>query len=424
MGSLSRKNQLYSSHKLLAWMIVTIGAGFYAYEFVIRLAPALATSTLMQSFNVSAGELGKILAFYYFIYSPLQLVVGLIMDRYGPHILLTVSCLLCAAGNFLFSITHMQIIAEFSRILMGGGAAFAYVGALKLATLWLPKRHFGLATGVVNTVGMSVGALSEMVLSPMIQHFGWTYTMHVLSIIGVLLCVTIWLFVRDGYGHISESPPEMMSYRPLLSGLKDAIQKPKMWLAGIVGFCLFSTVSVLSVLWGPLFLEQAKHFSHVQAADITSLILWGFAIGALIVGKLSDVFYSRTLVLKISSFLALITVAIIIYVPGITLVWMAVLFFILGFVSSGQIMVFTYAIELNPLKISGVAVSLMNLFVMLNAVVLQPFIGYLLDYKNPAALTAKHVYLESSFSFALSVMPIIFAISFIVALLLKEPKHD
>ena len=423
MKNLSRKSQLYKNHKTLAWLMVAIGAGFYAYEFVIRLAPALATKILLSDFNVTAGELGKILAFYYFIYTPLQIVVGILMDRYGPQILLTVSCLLCALGNFLFSITDNILLAETSRLLMGGGAAFAYVGALKLATLWLPQRHFGLATGVINTVGMMIGALSEDALSPLIQHFGWVMTMHMLSGIGIVLCVTIWLFVRDGYQHISENNVELMNYRPLIKGLKKAIVKPSMWMVGVIGFCLFSTVSVLSVLWGPIYLQQAKHFTEIQASETTSLILWGFAIGALIVGKLSDVFYSRTMVLRIASCLAFIIIAFILYLPHIPVFWMSLLFFLLGFVSSGQIMVFTYAIELNELKISGICVSLMNLFVMLNAVILQPAIGYLLDYVNPVALTAKHIYLGSSFMLALSVMPVLYGASFFISLWLKEPRR-
>lgn len=420
MISATRKNQLYQDHKVFAWLMLAFGASFYAYEFVIRLAPALATKTLLLSFNINAGELGKVLAFYYFIYTPLQLVVGILMDRYGPQILLTLSCLLCVLGNVLFSMTHNTMMAEFSRVLMGGGAAFAYVGALKLATLWLPKRHFGLATGVINTVGMMMGALSEDILSPMIQHIGWMPTMHIVSAAGVVLCASIWFFVRDGYEHISENPPELMHFRPLFAGLKSALQKPAMWMTGFIGFSLFASVSVISVLWGPLYLEQAKHLTSIEAAWVNSLILWGFAVGALIVGKLSDVLYSRIIVLRIASILACVVLASILYLPIVSLLWLSVLFFVLGLVSSGQIMVFTHAIEINPLKISGIAVSLMNLFVMLNAAVLQPLVGALIDDINPPLLTAKHVYLGHSLMMALSILPVLFALSFIVSLFLKE----
>ena len=73
---------------LLGWIICVIGALFYFYEYLLRIEPSVMMPNLMSTFGISAGLLGLIIALYYYAYTPLQLVVGVLIDKYGSRLTL------------------------------------------------------------------------------------------------------------------------------------------------------------------------------------------------------------------------------------------------------------------------------------------------------------------------------------------------
>ena len=73
------------------------------------------TADLMLSFHIGAAALGNLAAFYYYVYTPMQLVVGISMDRYGPRRLFTIGGLACGIGMFLFAGTDTLFVAEIGR---------------------------------------------------------------------------------------------------------------------------------------------------------------------------------------------------------------------------------------------------------------------------------------------------------------------
>ena len=68
----------------LGWFICALGAIFYAYEYLLRIAPSAMEDSLRLHFNLTATGFGFLSAVYYYAYVPMQLPVGILMDRYGP----------------------------------------------------------------------------------------------------------------------------------------------------------------------------------------------------------------------------------------------------------------------------------------------------------------------------------------------------
>ena len=105
--SISRRQALFGS------LVCAVGAFFYCYEFVLRIIPGALQSELSAAFgNISATTFGQLSAFYYFAYSPMQLPVGMLMDRFGPRRLLTIACLCCTIGSWMFADTSSMFIAS------------------------------------------------------------------------------------------------------------------------------------------------------------------------------------------------------------------------------------------------------------------------------------------------------------------------
>ena len=122
---------------LVAWLVCALGAVFYSYEYFLRISPSVMEHALRDHFNLSATGFGLLSAFYYYAYVPMQLPVGVLMDRFGPRRLLTIACLICVVGTFMFGDTVLFGVAAAGRFLVGLGSAFAF---LKISNALVTRR--------------------------------------------------------------------------------------------------------------------------------------------------------------------------------------------------------------------------------------------------------------------------------------------
>ena len=105
---LSQNNKTGSKQYL--WygsFICAIAAFFYCYEFILRIIPGVLQTELTALFgHISASAFGQLSALYYFAYSPMQMPVGMLMDRFGPRRLfqLNFNCGIRALFNWFWFI--------------------------------------------------------------------------------------------------------------------------------------------------------------------------------------------------------------------------------------------------------------------------------------------------------------------------------
>ena len=394
---------------LVAWTICGIGALFYFYEYLLRISPSVVTNNLMLSYHIGAAALGNLAAFYYYIYTPMQLPVGVMMDRYGPRRLLTLAGTACAMGTFLFAISQYLWLAELGRFLIGFGSAFAFVGVLKLATVWLPPERFAMISGMTMALGQVGGMVGHISLTSMVTSEGWRLTFFILACLGMILTVIIYLVVRDApkVGLQDADSQQISTWRNAFMGLYKIIKNPQMWIVGIIGCLLYIPTSAFAELWGITYLKTAYHFTSMEAARVVSMIFLGWAVGGPIVGWFSDKISQRRLPMTIGSVVAAILLAVVFYVPNLPKGAVGLVLFAFGFFSSAQVIVFAVGREISCSKSAGTAIALTNMFVMIGGVVFQPLIGVFLDYFwSGKIVNGVHVYTLADYQTALAVLPL------------------
>jgi MFS family permease len=304
-----------SSSLIYGLVICTIAAFFYCYEFVLRIIPGILQAELSNRFgHISAAMFGQIAALYYFAYSPMQLPVGILMDRFGPRRLLTVACACCCLGSYLFAFNTNLAFIGMGRFMVGFGSSFAFVGVLTLATMWLPKQLFSLFAGLMTTLGMLGNVYAEMKITHMVSSVGIDSVLMGTVIIGSILTLIISFVVRDNKVYIEE---HRTSLKPFFKEVMQVLCSFKVWLVGLIGACLYTSLSVFGELWGQTYLEQAHHLSKVQSAHTMSMLFIGWAIGAPLSGFLSDKFANRVIPLLIGAVGSLISIYFVIYASNL-----------------------------------------------------------------------------------------------------------
>ncbi|MDP1604119.1 MAG: MFS transporter [Legionella sp.] len=400
-------------------IVCAIGAFFYCYEFVLRIIPGALQTELSAAFgHISATTFGQLSAFYYFAYSPMQMPVGMLMDRYGPRRLLTFACLCCTLGSWMFTNTSSMLIAGSGRFLVGFGSSFAFVGVLSLAMRWLPRRYFSLVAGLITTLGMLGLVYGEVKITDIAVTVGWEHVLWLMVTIGAILTAIIFIVVRDGpKGHVTHKHP----LPEFFANVWHVLSSPQVWLIGFVGACLYTSLSVFGELWGKSYLEQAHHLTKVEAARTISAMFLGWAVGAPIAGYFSDSTGRRVLPLVTGAVLGLICISLVLYYPGLSYVSLNILLFLYGVFSATEIIVFIMAKENSGAQLSGTVFAAVNMIVTLGGVIFQPLVGKLLDTFGDSHIVAgEHIYTVVDYQLALSILPISLLMVTILAFFMKD----
>lgn len=412
-----------NSCRWLPWTVFGAGILYYCFAYLLRVYPSVMENHLLTNFHVSVKDFGFITGFYYFAYAPMQLPVGVTVDRIGARRSLLLGCIIACIGVLIFANTHTIDIALLGRFLIGLGAAFGYVTALKIASLWLPKRIFATATGFLTGAGMLAAIATDNYLTHLVRVTDFHSVLLFPSYVGGILLVLIFLFVRNktGVNADNQSIPTTTSYAKLCGELWGIMKMPQMWLIGLVGALLYLPSSVFVDAWAIPFLKSARHFTREQAALGASFTLAGWIVSSFAAGYLSDRFQTRKIPLYIASIGSTIVCSSIIFMPIDNPHIIFTLLFILGLFCGPHPLCFSLSKENCAHEISGTAVAFANFIIMSGGMILQPVVGDLLAHlSHPLTPGITAVYTNLDYSIALSIIPIGLILSFFITLFIKE----
>lgn len=417
-----------------AWFIWFVAALFYLYEFNLRNMASIMEHALQQAFSADAAHIGSAIGAYDIAYAPMQIVVGLLMDRFGAKKLLTIACAVCAGGTFVFANADGLTMIAVGRFMMGVGSSFAFVGALYLATVWFPARQIALLAGFTTALGM-VGAILNQPLSYVVKEYDWRVASTGLAWAGAGLTLIIFFLIPKPPEWIENTLKEQKekSGSGLLfwARLRSVLSNPQVWLISLVAMTLYIPLSAFGELWGDEYIMSLCNTDMETAASIMSMVFIGWGIGGPIAGWVSDYTASRRVPLIIGSLLLFIIITVFISLPSAP-VWLGMLLLILmGICASPQVICFAAAIEVSPRFSRGTAAAIVNMVVMIFESIFQPLVGKLLDMRapdrpleaGPAAVDASVVsqhFQTADFQFAFAWVPIVLFIGLILSLFVRE----
>lgn len=408
------------SLSLPAIIMCILGAVFYCYEYYLRVAPSVIQPQLMQAFNLSQAGLGGLVAYYYLAYVPLQIPVGLMMDYWGPRRVLTVACLACALGSYLFGTTDINVVAKLGRFLVGFGSAFAYVGVLKIANLWLPKRYFATIAGLCSALGM-LGAMSSGVLMTMfVELIDWQQAFVISAFVGLILALVLLMIIRDKSDkHVMQLGRDSHAGKSLAAELLEVVRQPQLWINGVIGCLSFLPLTAFAEFWAVSYL-QSLGLAKEQAAMGAGIVFLGYAVGAPIWGYISELMSSRRTPMMIGTGTAGACAIIFLGLSGNSLALLWICMFVMGLFASVQILIFAVGTDLSKPELSATTVSFTNFLVMIGGIILQPMVGLLLDILEKSSIDPYGLVSIDTFRIALLILPLGLIVACALCFILRE----
>lgn len=408
----------YSLKKAIG--VYALAVLFLFYEMGLQVSPSVMAFDLMRDFSIDSATLGVMAGCYFYSYSLMQLPAGLMYDRLGARLLLTIATFVCVIAAFFFATTHTVFWAAIARFLMGFGSAFAFTGVLVVSAFWFRPHHFALLTGLAQFFA-GLGAMGGAYpLALLIRYLGWRDVMMIIGFAGIVLGLLIWLFIRD---HPQERLGKNLVSSPhIKESISLVFKKSQNWWAALAAFASWSPVPLFAALWGGPFIVTKFKVSNEVAASSISVIWIGMALASPILGWLSDRIKRRVLLMQISALVGLVVTTLFIYISNLPFWSSYILLFFLGAAACSQLLTFALIKDRNKPTSLATAIGFNNMAVVLGGAIFQPIVGLILDRLQPAnQIQGATVYTTKEFQIALVIMPLCYLVYFLVStFLIKE----
>jgi MFS family permease len=336
---------------IVAWMF---SLAFYFLEYAVRSSPAVMIPQLAKAFGVSTLGVSDILGTYYYTYSTASLVAGVLLDRLGAKYVVSAGMAILGIGCVIF-VAPREGAGYLGRLLQGAGSAFAFTGAVYLASHGLPARRLATAIGVTQCVGMLGGTAGQLVVGRWIA--GGLSVPQYWARAGIVV-----LLVSAGLWWITpkETPrmPQGKQGGGILATYKIVFSNPQSYLCGIAAGLLFVPTTVGDMVWGVRFFQTDKLFSFSDAVFAISMVPLGWVFGCPLLGWLADRFGRRKPVYLGGAAIMLIGFVQLIYAPTLLPSWLTL--FLLGVASGAAMIPYTIIKEVNPDEVKGSATGAIN----------------------------------------------------------------
>ncbi len=404
-----------------------LGAALYFIGFYQRVAPAVITEELSQTFGLTAAALGNLSAFYFYSYVAMQIPTGLLADRFGPRLLLTGGAIVAGLGTAVFAMALDTWTANLGRLLIGGSVGVAFVAMLKLASHWMPSRQFALTSALALAIGVFGAVFAGVPLRILVDEFGWRAMMWVSAGATLVLAIVTWFMVQDdpvtrGYkSYADHTPAPARTEVGIFTGLKAALRNRNVILLFFIAGAPSAIILTFAGLWGVPFLSTHYGLGAANAAGLCSTMMVAWAVGSISYGAASNRLGRRKPFFIGGLAVTLTLWAVLIYVPNLQYVWLVTLMIGIGFFGACFILSFAYAKESGPAHLAGTVSGIANMGVIQGPMTMQPLVGIILDQTwRGASVQGKRVFDLASYQQGFSLMLVWGVLALILLLFTRE----
>ena len=335
---------------VIAWIF---SLAFYFLEYAVRSSPAVMIPQLAKSFDVTTLGVSGILGTYYYTYSTASLIAGILLDRLGAKYIVPAGMAILGLGCLLFTLPA-EGMGYLGRLLQGFGSAFAFTGAVYLASHGLSAQRLATAIGVTQCLGMLGGTAGQIVVGPFIAK-GVTMPQF-WGVIGlaVLIVALALMWVTPKEPHTVQA----RSSGGVLAPYKIVFSNPQSWLCGLAAGLLFVPTTVGDMVWGVRFFQSDKAFAFTDAVFVISMVPLGWVFGCPLLGFIADRIGRRKPVYLGGAAIILLGFIQLNYLPALLPPWLSLL--IMGIASGAAMIPYTIIKEVNPDEVKGSAVGAIN----------------------------------------------------------------
>ena len=338
--------------------------------FLAVLAPAL-----NADIGATAQDLASASGYWFLAFALMQLPIGSALDRIGPRITTATLLSVGAIGAGVFASATSAFALKAGMALIGVGCAPVLMASYYIFARSFSPVVFGTLASMVIGIGSLGNIAASLPLSAAVEAFGWRSTVWALAGITGLVALGIAALVRD--------PPGQKGAQA--GSILDLLRIPALWPVLIMMAACYAPAAGLRGLWVGPYLRDVFGADAAQIGRVTLIMGLAMVAGSFAYGPLDRIFGTRKgLILIGNSGLAaaLVTLALFPNAGGWTT---TLLFAAAGLFGASFPMVMAHGRAFLPAHLMGRGVTLLNLFGIGTAGLMQLATGRLHGALAPQA---------------------------------------
>ena len=401
------------------FILITLATILYFLANIQRVAiPGAIFDNLQGSFLVGASKITLLGAIFCYVYAFCQLIVGLMVDKFGGFRVIAIGCIAFSLGSVLFPLSDSLIAFYLSRALVGFGAATFYLSSIREVKNYAKDKNFSLAVSYILFIGYSGGIVANAPFVAVVNQYGWKNTLFSIGLFSAILAIT-YLFVLFIFKPVHTEKETKFS----LSLFKEILSNKKNINIFIFGATNYGLYYVLQSVIGKKFLEDFCNFSVSDASVVLSIMAVISALAGTITAYISKILGGkRAVIFKTVGVLSLISTLSI----GALLFFnihskiVALIFCIPSFIGSISPLLILTLHHLNRYEISATAVSVQNFGFFMTVGILGMVSGMLMNVYEPVNIDGILVYTNQSYILVYGLFIILSIIELVCAFKIKD----
>ena len=407
---------------LKAWLVSLSAALFFLYEFIQMHIFNAISDAIKIAFNINATELGFLSSTYLWGNVILSIPAGMLLDRFSTRTIILTALSGCIIGTIGFAMSHSFVMAAFFHCLSGCGNAFCFLSCMILIARWFHLDRQAFVVGIVVTMAFLGGLISQTPFTYLVEWAGWRMALVFDGGLGCFFFLLIFLNVEDS----SENSHKTNNVENIfnLYALKTALKNIQNTLAGFYTCLLNLPIMLLDAVWGISYLKTVYGLGSIQSANVASMIFLGSIVSCPFVGFISDKWQSRRNIMMLGALFSFISVSLIVFINQWSYPSLLILFFIIGFCTSTQILSYPVVIEGNAKVLTGTAMGLVSTIIISGAAIAQIVFGKLLDLGwEGLATNGQRIYSINAYNQAMLIFPAAIGIGLLLSFFIREKRE-
>lgn len=267
--------------------------------YVDRVCISTAAPAITRELHLTTAQMSWVFSAFALAYAIFEIPSGRLGDTLGPRKVLTRIVLWWSAFTMTTGLVWNYISILVARFLFGAGEAGAFPNMSRSFSSWFPERERGNAHGVMFMGSRLGGAVTPLLVTPIIAYAGWRVSFWIFGTLGVTWCIFWWRWFRDDPAtHPMVNREELALIRnsgvektrtdtPLCSLFKLQL----LWIS-LMYFC-YGYSLYFYLTWLPTYLKQVRGFSDARTSEVHTLILLTAAAASILGGRLTDFLVQR-----------------------------------------------------------------------------------------------------------------------------------
>lgn len=390
------------NNQFQAWTMWALALSFFAYQFIMRLFPGLVMNDVMVKHHVDATAFGVLSSMYYFGYAGMQIPIAVLLDRFGPRLIISLCAAICSAATLLFVWAESWYALLAARFLIGVGSAAGFLGTSKVISMVFSEKQYPKMVGLTFSFGLMGAIYGGKPVSLLVNQRGWEKVGIIIAVVGFFCSALVWFFVRPN------KKDKKLEQNSVLDSLFAILKNPYLVILALSNLLMVGSLEGFADVWGVPFFMKMFAFQKSDAALIISFVFFGMLFGGPLLVALANFLSNYYLATAFCGVMTALLFCFLLgnYVPH-SYVALCVLMFVVGIFCCYQVLVFEIGSKLVSAKDRGVAVAFINSINMFGGSFFHLLIGSLLDVRWQGEMSeGTKVYSASDYSWALTVVPI------------------